>query len=538
MKYRYPMILCCLGLLSQVALAVPTIYPTELTKLSSIKNSTNSNLVADSDDLNVFWVMPPNSAASQVGHLHTITSNIGFCQEMSDLQNYSRSTVARMNDLMHKEIDSKKDLDIKNAELSEARNDLAEHISTNNLGELERIDQRVDTIEIELRALTDKLLSCKQYCHEVRGQIQALKSEKMQEVSRRRNLFAEFATVARNYERKKSRITGLEADVVSLEETWANLSKKLMSLRSQFIEMYSSFGRMEGARASISYESNWDKNIEILRSENPSVAFQKINTQNAVITTSIADFKDIPTNGAILGYNIAGTYGEGKLSLTSYPDNLAGNVRLSLLGACPALHPELFNINLPNGTDQMKYGMTISYEYPTAFALKATAKYNMYKMYSKIAKSGSSGGFFWSKSWSSIEERTYFRDSFVVDWKEQDAGNSISDQEKAEYEKEWRANILGRLAVLGLPSVSNPGQLVLPSIPASGMVVLGNSLANNKFCNLNPYCSAATIGVNVLAAIFGGSQSSASYTNIQDVEMEERWSREKVIYKPWITSYR
>src|SRR5690606_40028981 len=85
--------------------------------------------------------------------------------------------------------------------------------------------------------------------------------------------------------------------------------------------------------------------------------------------------------GAVLGYELAGVYSEGKLSYPSYPANLSGNIRLSLLGTCPIIYPELFKLNLPPDTDQMKYGMVISYEFPSSFEVDVTAEYNMYKMY-------------------------------------------------------------------------------------------------------------------------------------------------------------
>src|SRR4051794_25558549 len=77
------------ALMAESALATPTIYPKTLTFLSAIENPTNSNLVADDADPRVIWVMPPNTATSKVEGLHTLTANVGYCQEMADLQGYS-----------------------------------------------------------------------------------------------------------------------------------------------------------------------------------------------------------------------------------------------------------------------------------------------------------------------------------------------------------------------------------------------------------------------------------------------------------------
>lgn len=524
--------------LVNTAFAVPTIYPLKVTKLSELKNTTNSNLIADTDDESVFWVMPPNSGTSEVKSLHTITSNIGFCKEMADLQTYSRETVQRMNQLVKAETESKFQVDAKLSQLAKARQQLAEYVVVSNLSELEHIDLRVDSIEIEIKDLTEQLMSCTQSCESLKDQISTLSREKREETLRRRNIFAKHAKAAKAYERKKATVAAIKSELEDMEESWIKLNDKLIKIHNSFIQIYSSFSKLEGARASIVFDNKWDANIATLREENPTFSFQKIQTQNAIITTSIAEVKNFPSDGAIMSYDMGGSVSEGKLALPSYPENVTGNVRLSLLGACPVLHPDYYDINLPNGTDQMKYGMTVSYEYPTAFVASAKAKYNMYKMYQKIMKSGSKGGFFRSKSWSSVEEKTFFRDEFSVEWKEQDGSNAIPDAEKIELEKEMRNQVLGRLAAIGLPTVTNPGQLVTPGIPQSGAVVLGNSLANNRACQANIYCTAAGIGIKFMAAIFGSSSTAASYTNIQDMELVESWSRQKVVFKPWISSYR
>ena len=162
----------------------------------------------------------------------------------------------------------------------------------------------------------------------------------------------------------------------------------------------------------------------------------------------------------------------------------------------------------------------------------------MHRMYQKIVKSGKKGGFFRPKGWSSVSEKLEFSDSFNVKWEEQDVANSLSEEEKAEYELEMRNRVFARIAALGLPSVQNPSALITPEIPESGAVVLGTSLQNNKACQSNVYCASAAIGVKVLAAIFGSSSSTASYTNMQDVESQDIYEKQKVVFKPWISSYK
>ena len=537
MKTKLSFALASMCLVNTV-FAVPTIYPRSVTLITSVLNKTNSNIVGDTDDEKQFWVMPPNSGSSVVSGLHTITSNNGFCSEMRDLQTFSRETTARIAEITSKELASQEKIDAKAEELSNARKEMAEYTTTNNIKEVQYIDDHIASLESTIAGLNDKLNACGDNCALIAGQISELNNERRKEVARRRTLVSSQMKEVRIYESKKARVQYLTEELETMSESLSVLQEKLVKLHKTYNDMYSSFGRMEGARASMIFESKWDENVASLRQNNPGFSFQKIQTQDAIITTSIADLKSIPRDGAILSYEMGGSVSEGMIKFPSYPDNLSGNVRLSLLGSCPVLHPEYFDINLPNGSDKMKYGITVSYEYPSAFVASAKMTYNMHKIYEKIVKSGKKGGFFSSRSWSSAQEKTFFQDEFKVEWKEQDASNAISPEDKDEMEKEMRNRIFGRLAAIGLPSLPNPGQLLAPTLPTNGASFLGSSLANNKACSTNIYCMSAAIGIQTLAAIFGNSSTSASYKNTQDANMVEEWSKEKVIFKPWISSYR
>lgn len=534
-KTNLALILVGLAAMSN-AYALPTIYPMTTTYLSTIVNKTNSNLVADDTDKRVIYVMPPNSATASVLGLHTITSNIGLCKEMADSQTYSRLISKKIYELSAEEVESRHEVDAISEKISIARKELAEHVALTKLDEIISLDNRTVDIETRLTALNEMLLSCTQYCQNLKSEIAELRAEKVEVTKTRRALAQARSKEVREYERRKAAVDGLIEDRHDKEMAWSKISERLSEIRENFYNMYATFGKMEGARAGIKFKSNWDENIESLRQENPMFDFKKISTQNAVITSNIVDLNSIPSGGAILGYEIGGNKEDGKLVLPAYPEVLSGNIRLSLIGACPVLHPEYFDINLPNGTDEMAYGLTVSYEYPTSFVAEAKATYNMHKMYQKIMKSGSRGGFFSSKSWSSVEERTFFKDEFKVEWLEQDSGNSIPDDKKADLEREMRNNIFARMATIGLPTTANAGALVNPpGIPQSGAIVLANSLQKN--CPGNYYCVGAAMALNFLDAVFGSKTSTASYTNIQDVDSVEKWSRTKVIYKPWVSVY-
>jgi hypothetical protein len=524
--------------ITQASFAVPTIYPVNENELSKIHNSTNSDLVADTKNIDHFWVMPPNTGKSTVSGLHSLTANIGFCKEMADSQAYSRRTSERIYALSQKQEESQEAINHKVEMLTHAKIKLAKYAEKNQLNELKKIDDRVADLEAMIETTLADLDECSQNCTELETHFYTLSDEKRKEVATRRDIARRHRSAVRLYEKKRRVVEALTEEINMMEERWVKLNNSLKSLRETFISIYSSFAAMEGAKASIGFSNNWEKNLKELRQANPGVSFQKIPTKNAVISTSLIGVDGIPTSKAIMNYSMGGNFSEGILKLPAYPEESMGSITLSLLGACPMVHPDYFDINVANASEQMQYGLTVSYEYPTAFLLKATAEYNMYKMYQKIVKSKKRGGFFSSRTSTSVSEKNIFRDSFKVTWHEQDSENSLTNEEKNALEADWRKTIFARLAAIGLPAVASAGTLVLENPPQNGAVLLGNSLASNRACQTNIYCTGAAIGFKVLAAIFGSSKSTTSYTNIQDVNMKEEWSREKVIYKPYISTYK
>lgn len=517
------------------AWALPTLYPTDVSLLSTIKNKTNSNLMADSVDPHVVYVMPPNSAFSYVEGLHTLNANLGMCREIRDLQSYGRRITQRIADLAEKTEERGVVLEQKLEVLKEAKLKLADFVVANSLQEISSLEENIADNQRLIVKVADQLQACTQNCDMLNTEYKELRKIRRELIDRKNDLRDSFGEKYEKFLRSQKKVEALQEDFDMVNNEWEKLTTSLVKLRDDFHEMYKRYGELEGAFASVRFTSNWDQNIDLLRNENPGFEFKKITTKNAVVSSNITDLKNIPSTGAILGYMIGGEYQDGVMKMPSYPENLSGNVRLSLLGACPVLHPADFDINIPSGTDRMRYGLTVSYEYPSAFTTRVKMTYNMHKMYQKIVSSGSRGGFFRRRSWTNVTERTFFQDSFKVDWLEQDASNRLSEEQKQEMEQEMRNRIFDRLAAIGLPAVANAGQLVVPPVGPSGAIVLSGAL--KKHCPGNAYCVAGSVALDVLDSIFGSASASASYTNIQDADMTEEWSQTLVSYKPWVTSY-
>ncbi len=525
-----------IALIGGQANAIPTLYPTEVTKLSMIKNSTNSNLIMDSVDANRVYVMPPNTGEAHVSGLHTVNANVMYCQDMKSSRAYGAQINERIYKLYAQSLEEKSVADKLQAVVNAARLELGRFTESKNLNDLRDLDASIDRLDLRLTDLREQIDKCEVSCEATIAEAKSLQAEKVALVKDRRALARLKAADAREYDRRKNAVEQAVANFEDQQNSYNKIINRATQARNEFMNLFAAYGKLEGARASFSYTGNWDQNVATLRADNTGMSFEKIQTSNVTVYPSLANIKNLPLDGAILSFDLPGKHATGSVQLNAFPEALNANIVLSLFGACPLLHPQDYDIQNLDGAKGMKYGLAVTYDFPSSFKLQVTAKYNMYKMYQKIVSNGSKGGFFSSKSWSKVEERNFFEDSFKVNWSEQDAGNTIKDEERLEIESALRKEILSRIATMAVAtSIDKQGIMAAAAPGPHGAVVLADALT--KTCPTNVYCAGGAILLNVLDAIFGSGSSTSSYTNIQDIELTETWSRDRVSQKPWITVY-
>ncbi len=519
--------------------AAPSIYAKKLSE-KIIKNTSNANIIFDNENETRVWVMPPNTGASEVSGLHPMTANTGFCQEMSDLQKMSKGIVERVYQASEDQFLAQKNIDDLMLKLDQARIEAESLRVSPIVKQLQAANDRIDDIEVRLDTLSSKLEDCTQGCEEIKAERVQLRREKADLTQSRRKLTADNTSELRAYEKKLGVVSAMETNILNKEEAWKKIEVRLLNLRTTFQNMYGSLGKLQGGFANFQYNTNWEEQMNKLRTDNPTFEFMQIPTKNVSITTNIIGANSFPSAGAIMRYAVAGGPStEGVIKLSSFPGAFSTNIELSLLGACPILNPVAFGFPANKSGDlnsyKMKYGLTAAYEYATAYDLSATVSYNIHRVYEKILSSGTKGGFFRSKSWSKIEDKFTYNDEFKIVWNEEESEHTLSEDEKRARETDMRNSIFARLVSVGLPAAANAGALVLTAPPKNGAVVISESLMQT--CPQNIYCVGASIGMNVLDAIFGNSSSIAEFKNTQDVDLIEVWSSKKMLYRPYVTSY-
>ncbi len=518
--------------------AEPTAYPTDTSVLFKIINNTNSNILADELDSRTVWVMPPNTAKATVGNMHTKTSNLGFCKEMGMLQKITARLTSDLGELQERRKRSIPGIERLSDEASKLYQAVTLYANSNSLTELAEMDDRIKSDENRLTELYKLAESCQpevtpEKCARINNEMSDVIKDKRALSKSRAELTKTNSDSVAGYDKRLRVYQAANKRFEAAKAIHDTISDSIFAIQRKFHESYGYYGKMEGARASIVYKSTWDDNLVKLRSENPEINFSKVATKKAKLMAELLGVKDIDASGAIKAIGIGGDAKDNSVSFEAYPQDLSTNVVLSLIGACPLEHPDYFDVS-SNVLKDMQYGLIITYDYDTVFKLKAKATYNMYRMYQKITSSHTSGGFFSSHTSATIEERNFFRDSFKMEWDDQE--NTISQADKDAREKEMRDNVLLRLASYALPNVASRGDVIAAAKPPTrGAIVLVDGLA--KTCPTNVYCQGAIVVATVLDAIFGSSSSTASFLNIQDTQVVEVYSNNQKITKSWITSY-
>ena len=514
--------------------ALPTLYPDNFN--TGIRNTTNSNVVADNLNRTRFYVLPPSDAKAEVTGLHTVSANVGFCEEISKLQKYNLDTIGLLNSMKSKDLATKNILDQQNTKLAQANEELSKFIATAHLQELASLDSKVIQLEKRLDELYARYKHCNQECGVLNKDIEDSQFLRTELTAKRFELSSADLIASTEYEQKKFYVTGIRNNVEDLQKNWKQIRSDLMDLYIDFNKMFDAHAGREGGRVAISFNSGWSENMRLLAIQNPNLRFEKIQTKNATIKASAYSRNNLVSGGAVLAFDVGGKSTNDLLSLEAYPENFSGNAVLNLLGVCPLLHPDWFDIIVPKSVENMTYGITVGFEYPVAMKYEVTAHYNMNRMYELIKSQGTSGGFFSSSSWSDQSEQEFFKDSFSVDWKIQDDKQIISNEQKLTVNSDLRRQVMTRMA----------GQMVLNNqtaqmnlafeLPKSGALVLSNSL--EKTCPLNIYCRGASIIVNVLQAILGSSNTQQSLTQIADIDMIDHYSNEQMVLQPMITTFK
>lgn len=529
------LILCAL-LYTSAAGAVPTLYPTSWD--SRIKNYTSSSLLADSVQFDRYYVLPPNTAEAKVRSLSQATTNIGFCKELAAIQKYNLDAL----DIIKRLQDRKMQLDVeyKNTEvvLKSAQIEMAQFVTANNLLELDAIDRQIQSLDRKLNDLYTYSKTCTKTCDLILQDISQSQQNRNDLMNKRFDLSSSYMQQATEYEKRKQKITHLESARDQSADSLRRLQTEIREMYTDYLSLYDAHAKREGAKISLDYSSVWTANVNRLNFDNPQRVFEKAPTKNVLIKADAHSKSNLLAGASILAFEISGQATSAVLSMGSFPESFSGGATINLLSACPLFFPELFGFSASDPAVQpqnAKFGLIVSYEYPSLFKYNVEASYNLSRMYEVIKTQGKKGGLFSSKSWSDLQEREVFKDSFDVNWSSQDA-NLVTDSKREGIEADLRRQVMARLSNYVLMSKNNTPKVDSPAeLPSTGAMILSNSLSKN--CSFVLACKAASVGLDFLSAVFGSSEISEALKQELNVNIKENYSNGQVLMQTRVTSY-
>lgn len=529
------------------ALGAPTYYPNSDNRLSEIKNSTNSTVLGDTNDPNTLYVMPPISGKATPSKFEAASANMGYCQEMSDLQSYSRQLAKQSTEAALKSAQVEVKASKAAEDWAEAESEVAILAQGEIIRQLRDNDTRIEAIELRLDGLYEMLNTCQnEACDQINDEIVQLLDEKKLIVKSSNAIKQSHKEEAKKYAKAKGKADGAKKKYELLSQEVTAAVTRLLTIKQQFNSAYANLAKLEGGFVNVNYDTGWEANVLALRSENPGFNINMIPTEKAVMNANFvgasSDDAYLASLPILLDYTVNGDKylpwaTNAEKTLSSFPGKIVANMRLSLTGACVLAHPSKYDLE-KGSTGFPVFGLAVNYEYPANFRMKVRFSYNLYKFYEIMQSSGSSGGLFTSRSWTNVSETNISHDAFKVAWEEEDPTNGIPEVEKRKIEAEVKVELIQRvLKQMARPDASSQVQMAsAPAVPQHGALVIASGLQST--CGFTSYyCAAGVWILRGLDSIFGSSSSSSNFKSVNDHTAVEEWSRAMVRMKPATTVF-
>ncbi|MGE0172134.1 MAG: hypothetical protein AB7T49_05085 [Oligoflexales bacterium] len=530
-------IICMAWCSASVALSVPSAYVSKFGALP-IQNTTQSDLVRDTESSQTVWVLPPRTGLTKFTGFWA-SGNLGFCSGLKNLYTASNNIDNQITSLTTELGSLASELGEKKAALDEAKKDLAKVSSTPSMEPILALETQIESLEFRRSELLTSLESCEETCDELKEEYRANKESVRTIRTDLKKLRDKRGEAVQEYDRLKAIADARQEEFDTFNNNYLAALEKLEQVKSTLRSLYANDARIEGGYAMIDYDLGWRKSVSSLEQEYPDFDFRQVPTANVRLNAALVSassengyFDSIP---AILDYSLDGVpylpWGENQSELSSLPDVLSGSIRLSLIGACPLATDKFFDEStgtvLSDNSGNPLFGVALQYQYPAAYKTKVTASYNLWKVYEKVVKNGKRGGFFSTKAYAEVVEKPWTSDEFQIDWKIEDPNSIYTEKVRAEIQDHLKSQLMNRLlSIVGNPVPGKP-EVTMPapgSPPEPGALVMANGLQST--CGFNFYCQAAGWILRAGNSIWGNTSTESRFKQSFNATVKETWSSE------------
>lgn len=538
------------ALMPIMANAAPSAFVSKCGALT-IKNETKSTLIRDNEDCKLIWVLPPTAGKTELTG-YSPTGNLGMCSEVKDAQGMSARVMKRMEE-------TSKDIDKLNDEFKAASEKVVKAKAKVNAElqkpEIQQMNDaltRMESIDARIDAVAKQLESCNEGCESLKAEYKDLGKQRQQLHADIRKMRQTYIASVRAYEKVKAELASAEEEAASVGKGVDEIMARQSKYHKQLLDLLLFYSRIEGGHAHLDYNTGWDEAVLALTQKfGNEYQFRKVATQEVRVFANLIGAADqdtyLSSMPAILDYSIQGVkyqpFGKDQQpEFSSLTSQLVGNIRMSLMGGCPLYYKDFLNSKELKPSDlpqSYNFAITATYKYPAAYRFKMTASYNLYKFYEKIVNSSSSGGFFSSRTSTSISENKIDRDTFHIDWQIEDPNSIYNEKLRQEIASDIKKDLIGRvLGTMAQPVFDNVPQMPVsqPAHGEHGAIVLANGL--NSTCGaVNVYCQAGVWVLRGLDAIFGSNSASQSYRATHDRTATDIWSADTVKWNTGATAF-
>ncbi len=497
--------------LSLNAVSSPSIYINASNKLRDIKNTARAKIIGDHLNKNAVYVLPPTMGVIALKNFRAST-NLAFCDELSDLVKYSKARTTELGKLAAKR----------------------EAI----------LDQKIDAeagkkeVEEELKKLRTEYPVLVEY--EKLQKNASANSEALAKIEK------DNGDAVKKYNDLKATAKDIQSTFEELDKRFSALEIRIVEIKKVFDGLYEKFAKREGGFANFEYDTGWDTQVKQLQNDNPSYQFERIFTRDVKIYAKFIGAGDrgsyessLP---AILDYVVNGeTYAPNSdkpQALAAMPGNMSSHVRLSLAGACALVNPDLFQIKKAENGMPL-FGLSATYQFPSVFSANVKVTYNRHTVYKRIAQEGKGTAVFTTRQMRKVVDDKDAWGDMKVEWQDNSDGE-ITEADKQKIIADLRKEIMTE--VLEITGIPNPDKERTSNFdvgddgfdpwqprhrnryggngyngnfadPAGGLGTLGDLCSTT-----NIYCVLGGFILKGLNSIFGGDKvENDFYTNVKAV---------------------
>lgn len=530
-------------------------YYVKNTNLNAVSNTpSRSTLIADSEDPNKVWVLPPHAGKVEYRG-YTPSGGLGLCPALKDALKNISLIEKQMLKIQIKIGERENELDQLNREVVQKRKELARQIKNPHILEISQLELKVAALNRKIENLVNKM-GDSDNPEEIKRLDKLLKqsqeqllavSEQLEELKiDNREAFIKYTIAKQEYDAAVETAHTHNRYLQDLLEDYDKNQDRVFARLDRYV-------KTTGAVASLDYDSQWTREMRFLQETHPNLNFVRMPTYNSRVSAKLVPkqnkdtyFQGLPL---ILHYNVNGKahlpYGErfekndpGRRS-SGLPEIVALDLTLNLVGGCPLVDPNYFDglgIKLDRDANGVaKFGISTVYEYDVAFKFDVEAKYNLWSFYEKIVTKGTKGGLFSSKAYVDVLESTMAKDEFELIIRNE---GEMTPKQIKEIKQEVRAELMNRvLTTIARPDPKNPPKIPSPGLPPEpGSTVIW--IGSGKICGVNLYCRVGGWAFRIAGAIWGDKKTQTKVRQQWDTLVEERWDITTMAPRQAIVTYK